>query len=70
MMDHPSTRYPYGLESEIEIIIIIIPCSSGAVVGESDHGTRDHPGGGYWELLKKARIVVTGNPTKWEGDYR
>lgn len=42
----------------------------GAVVGAVDGGSRMKGGAEYWALLKRARIVATANPSKWEGDYR
>lgn len=42
----------------------------GSVVRTVDIGTRSGAGKIYWAFLKQARIVVTANPSKWEGDFR
>jgi len=42
----------------------------GALVGDVDQGSRFGGGARYWAGLKRAQIVVTANPSKWEGDFR
>jgi len=43
----------------------------GSVVGEVDHGgRREIQNKNYLQTMREARIVVTSNPTGWEGDSR
>jgi hypothetical protein len=43
----------------------------GSAVGEVDHGgRREIQNKNYLQTMREARIVVTANPTGWEGDSR
>jgi hypothetical protein len=43
---------------------------SGGVVGELNKGQRKEINPKYFSSLRHARIVVTCNPSSWEGDFR
>lgn len=40
------------------------------MVGKIDGGTRRKAGQQYFDRMRRAAIVVTANPGKWEGDFR
>lgn len=41
-----------------------------SVTGEVNHGGRKEINKGYFQAMREARIVVTCNPSHWEGDFR
>lgn len=43
---------------------------SNAVLGEVDHASRTTVSKGYFERMFNAEIIVTVNPSNWEGDFR
>lgn len=43
---------------------------SGGVLGEVNTGQRREINTGYFQTLGQARVIVTCNPSNWEGDFR
>lgn len=71
------TLRPYGKHrNRIRILDFIkkINIQGKKQIGEFNHGTmnrfNDTDMREYFRLLKRSRIVVTCNPSKWEGDHR